>query len=55
MNIKELRQQLKMTQIELSNAVGVSVNSIRMWEQGGMNPSPENQRKLEELAKNKKA
>ena len=49
MNIKEQRVKKGLTQVELARLMHVSVNSVRMWEQGGMNPNPENMEKLKEV------
>ena len=46
MDLKEKRESLGMTQIDVSKAVGVSVAAYRLWEQGGGNPGPENLKKL---------
>ena len=46
MDLKKAREKLKMTQIDVSKAVGVSVASYRLWEAGGGNPGPENLKKL---------
>ena len=49
MNLKEVREKLNMTQIDVSKAVGVSVAAYRLWEQGGGNPGSENLKKLKEV------
>ena len=46
MDLKKAREKLNLTQIDVSKAVGVSVASYRLWEQGGGNPGPENLEKL---------
>lgn len=46
MDLKRAREDLGLTQIDVSKAVGVSVASYRIWEQGGGNPGPENLEKL---------
>ena len=38
-NIKTLRAQLKMTQIEFSTRIGISVSTLRHWERGDRYPS----------------
>lgn len=48
-DLKKERIKNKMTQIKLSQAVGVSVASVRLWEQGGGEPSPENMKKLKKV------
>jgi DNA-binding XRE family transcriptional regulator len=46
-NLKKVREERDVTQGELAKAVGVSVNTIRSWEQGTTkNPSEENVRSL---------
>jgi transcriptional regulator with XRE-family HTH domain len=46
LNIKELRKEQGMTQIELAVKVGVSLMTIQLWERGAMNPNAENYKKL---------
>lgn len=53
MTIKELREKTKITQVELAIYFGVSVNTIRAWEQGVTEPSEENQRKIDVFSKKK--
>lgn len=53
MDIRQERTKKGYTQVDLARRLGVSVNSVRMWEQGGMNPSPENQKKLQEMFNDK--
>lgn len=47
--IKAARKEKKMTQTKLALAVGVSVQSVRLWETGGNKPGPENLEKLQEV------
>jgi len=51
MDLKVKREKLDMTQIDVAKAVGVSVASYRLWEQGGGNPGPENLKKLKKVLK----
>jgi transcriptional regulator with XRE-family HTH domain len=52
MNIKKLRKEKNMTQIELAAKVGVSLTTIRNWEYGASTPNEENMKKLEEILEN---
>ena len=47
--IKSKREELKLTQVDVSRAVGVSLVSFRNWENGGGNPTPENLEKLKKV------
>lgn len=49
MNIKERRLGLKMSQVSLAKAVGVSVRTVQVWEQGAGTPTPKNMKKLKEV------
>ena len=49
MNIKELRKEKGMKQWELAKAVGVSPNTVILWEHGVNQPNPENMEKLKEV------
>ena len=49
MDLKKKREKLEMTQIDVAKAVGVSVASYRLWEQGGGNPGPDNLKKLKKV------
>jgi transcriptional regulator with XRE-family HTH domain len=46
--IRAARESREMTQLEVAIAAGVSINSIRLWETGGVRPNSENERKLRE-------
>ena len=48
-NIKELRKQKGWKQWELAKAVGVSVNTVVLWEHEVSQPTPENMQKLKEV------
>lgn len=39
MDIKRIRYKAYLTQEKFANAIGVSPNTIRAWEQGKRNPS----------------
>ena len=47
MDIKKLRQDLKLTQVDLARMVGVSPQTVRLWEWGVATPNNENMEKLE--------
>ena len=47
--LRERRQELGLTQIDVAVAVGVSAGGYRLWEAGGMKPSPENEMKLRQV------
>jgi|LGOV01.1.fsa_nt_gb transcriptional regulator with XRE-family HTH domain len=47
--IKKRRHAKKLTQIEAAIKIGVSISSYRLWEQGGVKPSPENEARLIEV------
>ena len=46
MDIRTAREKKGMSQIEVSKAIGVHLNTYALWEKGGGNPSPENLAKL---------
>jgi len=50
-DLKEKRIAAGLTQLQLAQACGVSLTTVRMWEYG-MPPSPENLKKLEEVLRN---
>ena len=47
--IKKIREERKMTQVEVSRLCGVSLAGFRVWENGGGIPSPKNLEKLKEV------
>lgn len=47
--LKEIRLERKMTQLEVSKEVGVSIMSYQGWERGGFKPNSENLKKLSEV------
>jgi transcriptional regulator with XRE-family HTH domain len=53
MNIKELRKNKGLTQIEVAKNVGVSLVSYQLWERGVSKPKPENLEKLKNILKQK--
>ena len=40
MDIKKIRKELKLTQVEFAKGLQMSVMSIRRWESGAFQPSP---------------
>ena len=47
--LKFLREKKELTQIEAANAIGVSVEAYRRWENGGGNPTDKNLKKLKSV------
>ena len=45
-DVRKRRLELGLTQVEVAREVGVSVFTLRSWEQRVCNPLPENERKL---------
>jgi transcriptional regulator with XRE-family HTH domain len=54
MDLKNLRKEKKLSQIEIAEAIGVHVNTYIVWERGAGQPSPENLEKLKKVLKIKK-
>ncbi len=50
-NIKQIRTDRGLTQVQVARAVGVTLNTYIKWEQRVMNPSPENAKKLKKVLK----
>ena len=50
MDIKKLRSKKNLTQVELAKLIGVSSQTVKLWEWGDMSPNEENMKKLEEIA-----
>jgi len=50
-NLKEARQALGYTQVEVARQVGVSINAYVLWEREVSNPNPENMEKLKKVLK----
>ena len=51
MDIRKLRNELKITQSELAVKCGVSLTTIQLWERGVSTPKEENLIKLKEVLK----
>ena len=49
MDFKKTREHLGLTQVDVSKAVGVSVVSYRLWENGGGKPNEKNLKKLKKV------
>jgi len=50
-NVKELREKLIITQVELAELLGVSYASINRWETGKHEPTTKTRRKIVDLCK----
>lgn len=48
-NLKEMRENKGLSQIEVAKLIGVSANTYRNWEYGANYPSEENMKKLKEV------
>ena len=48
-NLKELRLDRGMTQVDVAKAVGVSLSAYVLWERDVMNPTQENLEKLKNV------
>lgn len=48
-SFREARQALGMSQENFARAVGISVNTVRKWEQGKCNPHPLSLQKVKNL------
>lgn len=46
LNIRELREKASLTQMQLAAKLGVSIMTIRIWENGAGKPNPQNYKKL---------
>jgi len=51
-NIKKLREEKGMTQVEVARKAGVSINTYRNWEYQVAEPNEENKKKLMEVLEN---
>ena len=49
MNLKKLRKEKDLSQIELAELLGVHINTYILWERCVGNPTPENLVKLEKV------
>lgn len=48
-NLKSLRLEAGLTQMKLAARVGVSITTIRNWENGVSDPNEENMKKLKQV------
>ena len=48
MDVKKLRKEKGMTLMDLAQAVGVSMNTVILWERKISKPNPENMEKLKQ-------
>jgi transcriptional regulator with XRE-family HTH domain len=46
MDLKRLRQDKGLSQVEIAEEIGVHVNTYILWERGAGKPTPENMEKL---------
>ena len=51
MNLKEIRKENGLTQIDMAKKLKVSLNTYILWERGANNPNEENQQKIDQLIK----
>ena len=51
MTLKEYRIKNNLSQVNMAQILGVSINSYINWERGVMRPNKENQAKIDELLK----
>jgi len=49
--LKQIREQLFLTQLELAEKLGVSFSSINRWETGKNHPSLKSKKRIVEMAK----
>jgi len=49
MDLKKLRLEKELSQIELAEILGIHVNTYILWERGAGQPTPENLKKLEKV------
>lgn len=49
--LREIRESKGLTQVEMANLVGVSLNGYVRWEQGANKPNEENLKKLKKALK----
>jgi len=47
--LKELRNEKKLTQLDLAKLVGVTLNTYANWEKGANEPNEDNMKKLIEI------
>ena len=48
-NLKKIREQNGLTQMEVARKVGVSLTGYRLWENDVSQPNPENLKKLKKV------
>lgn len=51
LNVKNRRKKLGLTQMQLAEACGVSLATVRLWENNVGNPNEENLKRLLEVLK----
>ena len=51
--LKKIRKELGLTQVGMAVKLGVSAQTVRMWEAGGMKPGKENEKKIKALKRGK--
>ncbi|MCP4762776.1 MAG: helix-turn-helix transcriptional regulator [archaeon] len=49
MDLKLLRKESHISQLDAANAVGVHINTWTVWEKGAGKPTPENKIKIKEI------
>jgi DNA-binding transcriptional regulator YiaG len=49
MDIKKLRAERNLTQVQLARLIGVSSQAVKLWEWQDATPNEKNMKKLEEL------
>ena len=54
MDLKQIRKQYNVTQVDMAKACGVSLSAYLLWERGVANPNEENQAKLNQVIENLK-
>ena len=50
-DLKKIRTDLGMTQVEVAKKVGVSLSTYLLWERGAGKPNEENMKKLKKVLK----
>ena len=50
--ITKRREELGLTKLDLAQKVGVTPNTVHLWEKGITTPKPENRKKLKEVLEN---
>jgi transcriptional regulator with XRE-family HTH domain len=49
MNLKDFRKMYGITQMDMCELIGVSLNAYILWERGISTPNPENQEKIDKV------